>query len=209
MLTRVWNHIRKGNLEDAIRECHESNQHWRAASLCGGSFFHNPGLMAEAHDEENAKISGNPYRFTYLKMLFDLSSNELVSSRERAIYGALCGNLGATLLQCSDWYDYLWAHLKSSMDYEINVALKHLVDDTSDDVQCANTVIKDQQSSLGNITTTADILKALTQSPHPRVSSDANETYHKIQSYLIEDKLQELVTRLADYIRMFDHSRVR
>ncbi len=68
-----------------------------------------------------ANIIGNPNWGTWLQVVHELSASQSpiyykddLGKYERALYGALSGNLSAVQRMCSTWHDRLWAHFKSA-----------------------------------------------------------------------------------------------
>ena len=111
----VFVYLRSGCLEEAIQLCRRCDQSWRAASLRGGLFWHNPHLEGDSV----LQPAGNINRGLWKSACQRLATDERVSVCERAIYGALCGNARALLPMCRSWEDVVWAHYSALIETSI------------------------------------------------------------------------------------------
>lgn len=105
-LLSLWSHVRRGQMQEAIAACFAVGQPWRAGILSGGFL---------ASDEEPA-VSGNPARDLWASTLTQLLLAPGLSVPERALYGALVGDLAAMQPLCRTWQDVLWAALVALLE---------------------------------------------------------------------------------------------
>jgi len=105
-LKNVYEYIRKGELNEAIEFCRSNDQPWRAASIWGTFLWKYPLIDG---DQEIGEPYGNQNRKlwkTTCKSLIEATNNVW----EKAIYGALSGNIQPLLEVSRCWEDHLWAY---------------------------------------------------------------------------------------------------
>jgi hypothetical protein len=124
-LSMVWQYVRRGDQQAALRLCEDWGQPWRAASLLGGEF----GSAEQA-------LAGNSRRELWKSVCWELSDGdgggavEPVEGHEaeEAIYATMAGNvdrlLGSRL--CASWEDQAWAFFRTCHDRHVDDALAHL-----------------------------------------------------------------------------------
>jgi nuclear pore complex protein Nup107 len=95
LLKQVFAYLRIGDIGLAQQACRDSNNHWRAASLSGSS--------------PNKEKLNNHWR----KMCFQLARQAQMDRYERAVYGAVCGDLDSVVPVCQTWEDQMWAHFNA------------------------------------------------------------------------------------------------
>eukprot|EP01090_Pellita_catalonica_P012230 TRINITY_DN2606_c0_g1_i1.p1 TRINITY_DN2606_c0_g1~~TRINITY_DN2606_c0_g1_i1.p1 ORF type:complete len:927 (-),score=177.81 TRINITY_DN2606_c0_g1_i1:207-2723(-) len=120
LLRSLWKLVRAGQIDKAQDLCRTRGQHWRAASLGGGAFCHDPVL----HDGVENPPVGNQFRNVWKLACLELS-DKMPNKYERAIYAALGGNTGemASSSVCKSWEDMLWSRLKVITDNAIDAEL--------------------------------------------------------------------------------------
>jgi nuclear pore complex protein Nup107 len=107
ILKGIFDYIRRGDMENAIKLCKASNQHWRACSIQGGVFYSSPLCSSEE------SFGGNRNRGLWMYTCFVLANQNDVDPFERAIYASFCGNTLNILPVCQTWEDHLWAYFQS------------------------------------------------------------------------------------------------
>lgn len=103
LLKQVFAHLRIGDVKGAQQVCRDSNNQWCAASLSG----------------KHAEGLNNNWR----KMCFQLARQPQVDRYERAVYGAICGDLDSVLPVCQTWEDQLWAHFNAVYTWKLEEVL--------------------------------------------------------------------------------------
>lgn len=101
------------------------------------------------------------------------------------------------LLGCRTWEDYLWAHLKASVEYYKNNQLSALLPENSPNKKYAQILLNSQYR---NARETHDIINDLMNSRNPDVRTEAVEPFHIIQSLIMTDQFDKLVNHLAKCI---------
>ncbi|KAK4051974.1 Nucleoporin nup84 [Microbotryomycetes sp. JL221] len=132
LLRSLFEYVRAGELDLAIDMCRQSDQSWRAASLSGGRLWSDPNLIVEQErdildviDQENdaRTIKGTLNRRLWKQMCRKLASTTGVDPFERALYGAISGDLDSVLPVCTTWEDIVWAHVNSLFEANVETGL--------------------------------------------------------------------------------------
>lgn len=120
----VFFHLRAGQLQRAQELAADNGHHWLAAALEGWRPHHDPnnGSMMGADSVQPAE--GNLYRDLWKRTCWEAASNPTCSLYERAVYGALSGNVQAMLPACTTWEDQLWARMRALVDVCVEQELR-------------------------------------------------------------------------------------
>lgn len=125
-----WHMLRRGKQWSEIREwCQDRAEGWRAVSLRGAipawdtavdehksisDSTNGEGNSLEAGQETVApRIEGNRSRALWRRVCFALARSGGLNEYERAVYGALSGDLETVEKVCLEWDDFLFAHYNS------------------------------------------------------------------------------------------------
>ncbi|GAA5990105.1 hypothetical protein JCM10908_005823 [Rhodotorula pacifica] len=132
-LRSLYEYVRVGDLGSAIDACRQSDQSWRAASLSGGQLWSDPMLGLEDEGlEDDAMVGtgaverilkGNANRRLWKAMCRKLAGSPSLDKFEKALYGALSGDVASVLPVCSSWEDVVWAHVNSLFESHIEAGL--------------------------------------------------------------------------------------
>ncbi|XP_043196075.1 nuclear pore complex protein Nup107-like [Amphibalanus amphitrite] len=114
--------LRSGQMSKAQELCLRVGQPWRAATLEGWKLAHDPNYEDPA--SEPRPVQGNPLRDLWKLTAWQLSEDVSYDEHERAVYGALCGNLDALLPVCSTWEDRVWAFFKVFVDSRVEADVR-------------------------------------------------------------------------------------
>jgi hypothetical protein len=209
-----------------------AGQPWRAASLLGGLPTHDSSLSSSSTQPppERNFISGNPYRSLFRKtaQLITSMKHTDLNIHERAIYGALCGNLDAMLAACENWEDHLWAHCKVALDrrlelelsaYRSSLFIEEEDEDEDNDgderkvtvteqIEKSDKLMKmssvssetDSSSSSSSHIELREILERLRMSPLAEVRQAAATPYRQIQAWLLTNDWTTLTHQLAQWV---------
>lgn len=119
----LFEYTRGGQLELAIDLARQTDRSWRAASLRGATLYWRSGLDDDMDDELTTPM-GNRNRALWKAVCRSLCAKSSVDEYERALYGALSGDLKSVLNVSTTWDAQLWAHanarLESTIDYKLN-----------------------------------------------------------------------------------------
>lgn len=116
----VYKYLRAGKLYIGKELAQKLGFHWLAACLEGWTLHHDENVVATM---PGGRVDGNSQRDLW-KYTCWVSSSLGLSIYERALFGALSGNVLAVLPVCSTWQDKLWAYFRSSIDCKIEVQLR-------------------------------------------------------------------------------------
>ncbi|BFZ57606.1 Nucleoporin nup84 [Savitreella phatthalungensis] len=129
MLRALFSHIRAGEFAEAAELCRASGDHWRAASMQGFVEHSDPrrdvSFAENGEDEmDGGRIEGNPRKALWRRMCYALAKETSIDLHERAVYGALCGDVDAVRPACTSWEDHLWAHLNAATQRRLELFMK-------------------------------------------------------------------------------------
>ncbi|KAK8770663.1 hypothetical protein V5799_012875 [Amblyomma americanum] len=120
----VFFHVRAGQLQQAQKLAADNGHHWLAAALEGWRPHHDPNLAGGANAACTLPAEGNLYRDLWKRNCWDAASNPACPAYERAVLGALSGNVQAVLPVCNTWEDQLWARMRGLVDVCVEQELR-------------------------------------------------------------------------------------
>ncbi|ORX40632.1 nuclear pore protein 84/107 [Kockovaella imperatae] len=123
LLETLWDLVRHGELDQALKICEEGGEPWRAASLMGGRRWSMGGMT---QDSTTGPLEGNRTRNLWKKSCRAIATNPTLSTAERRLYGALITHLPTLLPACETWEDHLWAHSQAMMESRLDQKWKDL-----------------------------------------------------------------------------------
>ncbi|KAL9652522.1 hypothetical protein ABK040_000093 [Willaertia magna] len=199
IIKKTWNLVRSGRMKEAQTFCRNHEQFWRAATLSGSEYYHNPKLLSrEDIDNMEEESSGNLNRFVYLNNLISMTKSNILTDEvalfEKSIYGTICGDLDSMLICCETWEDYLWAYCKASLEYRLNETLSKYVPNDTEDKQYVDSVLDFQKQFNREI---PDIVKELNNTNVIKVNNESKQPYHLVQLNIINDNIAGLVEYLS------------
>lgn len=118
----VFSHLRAGQLQRAQELAVENGYHWLAAAVEGWRPHHDPNKGSGVASVQPAE--GDLYRDLWKQACWEAASSPTCSPYERAVYGALSGNLEAVLPVCTTWEDQLWARMRVLVDVCVELELR-------------------------------------------------------------------------------------
>jgi nuclear pore complex protein Nup107 len=93
LLQAVWEYIRRGQIQTAKEACEKAGEPWRAESISGGELYSvSTAFTDPQYDREEGPI-GNKTRGLWKGTCYALAKEATTDIYERAIYGALCGDI--------------------------------------------------------------------------------------------------------------------
>ena len=130
----IFNFIRRNKMMEAIEFCQATQQYYKAATLLGGQLHFDPidaTVPTEEFDNTNVEMMddgikeqiGNQNKSLWKAVCLQLATDNRIDHYERAVYGALAGDLTSVLPVCKSWEDHLWAYFNGIIEYRIQ---KHL-----------------------------------------------------------------------------------
>ncbi|KAF9904788.1 hypothetical protein BX616_001201, partial [Lobosporangium transversale] len=188
LLRTVWEYIRRGNVEDAKRACIKANEHWRAESIGGGSFYSVPIAFKDpVYDREDDR-HGNKTRSLWKGTCYALATEPTVDKYERAIYGALCGDVSSVLPVCTSWEDHAWAQYNALVESMNEARLGQFN---------RGGASKALPLPASTVTSAKDIFNNLMNSDNQEVKNASQETFRRVQMSIILGQTDQLLVKMA------------
>ncbi|XP_068205657.1 nuclear pore complex protein Nup107-like [Palaemon carinicauda] len=189
LLRCVFAHIRSGQISMAQELCIRAGHHWRAATLEGWKLHHDPN---HTDASQRNPIFGNPYRDVWKAVAWRIASDERLPVYERAIYGALCGQLQSVLSVCHEWQDVLWAYTRTMVDQwaeeQLRATITHL--------RSLHPLPKDYPEEKLTLESIFDAVER-----RPEVIKQRNKNpYHLLQKYIILDDVFALLKEAHNWL---------
>lgn len=123
----VFFHLRAGQLQRAQELAADNGMHWLAAAVEGWRPHHDPnhGSSSSIMGTDSLQpAEGDLYRDLWKRACWEAASSPTCSLYERAVYGALSGNVQAVLPACTSWEDQLWARMRVLVDVCVEQELR-------------------------------------------------------------------------------------
>ncbi|BGP25923.1 hypothetical protein JCM10295v2_004866 [Rhodotorula toruloides] len=220
LLRSLYEYVRAGELDLAIDMCRQSDQSWRAASLSGGKLWWDPALAPneEGYDEvemvekEEKRIKGNANRKLWKTMCRKLAAQNTIDPYERALYGALSGDVASVLPVCATWEDVVWAHLNSLFESHVEAGLAsspwgRYWQRSSVAPLDPKTPLDPEDPLFGSAAQGKAIRQELEQvfekllrSDKADLAASAKNPFHVSQAYLVIGKIDELLNAFVERI---------
>ena len=213
LLRSLWEYVRVGELDQAIDMCRQSDCSWRAASLSGGKLYENAALAQASQsiygaedmdimqsDAEERLIQGNLRRKLWKAMCRAVSATGHLDQYEKALYGAISGEVDTVLPVAKSWEDHLWIRTNALLEGEIDNILKQKEDQGNWLLESSNTDNLFSQRSETDLDKTErksvpqamqDIFNTLLGEASLR--TEARSPYHVAQSWIILNRTNDLL----------------
>ncbi|GAA5998533.1 Nup84p [Rhodotorula paludigena] len=220
LLRSLYEYVRAGELDLAIDMCRQSDQSWRAASLSGGKLWVDPALAPDDDElddlamvgveAQEKKAQGNANRRLWKTMCRKLAATNTLDPYERALYGALSGDVASVLPVCASWEDVVWAHLNSLFEAHVEAGLAK--SDAGRYWQRNSVAPLDPKTSLdpedplvGAVAQNKairqeleEVFERLLRSDKADLAAAAKNPFHVSQAYLIVGKIGELLETFVE-----------
>lgn len=117
----LFEYARAGQLDAALDLARQSDRSWRAASLRGALLYWRRGLD---DTQELTEPMGNENRALWKAVCRNICARQsLEDEYEKALYGALSGDLRSVLHVSKSWESQLWAHVNARLEASIDAKL--------------------------------------------------------------------------------------
>ncbi|KAL1441410.1 hypothetical protein MTO96_001050 [Rhipicephalus appendiculatus] len=120
----VFFHLRAGQVQRAQELAADNGHHWLAAVVEGWRPYNDPNNSSVMVAAATQPAEGNLYRDLWKRACWEAASNPTCPLYERAVYGALSGNVQAMLPACTTWEDQLWARMRALVDVCVEQELR-------------------------------------------------------------------------------------
>nr|CAB3264502.1 nuclear pore complex protein Nup107-like [Phallusia mammillata] len=200
LLKCAFSCIRAGKIDRAQELCLAHGQAWRAASLEGWRLFHDPNYAENATDTLTS-LEGNPNRKLWKIAAWHMSKNNAYNEIERAIYGALCGNLKAMLDVCTSWEDCLWAHFKTMVELNVEQHIQNSPNLQLPWQQVVGGALSiPEEYWMQRVTQHEQIFEKMEGSYNQTVQDEGKMPYHFIQKCLILGNVDALLEEALEWL---------
>ncbi|KAG0295887.1 Nucleoporin nup84, partial [Dissophora globulifera] len=188
LLRTVWGYIRRGQLQKAKDACVNAGEPWRAESIGGGDLYSvSVAFTDPTHDREEGPI-GNKTRSLWKGTCFAIANEATADNYERAIYGALCGDVSSVLPVCSSWEDHAWAQYNALVESMVEARLVQFD---------RGGVIKALPLPTPKIVSAKGIFESLIHSEHQDLRNASADMFRTIQMSIILGQTHQLLTKMA------------
>ncbi|CAK8675549.1 unnamed protein product [Clavelina lepadiformis] len=130
-----------------------------------------------------------------------LSNNDLYDVKERAMYGALCGNLKAMLEVGGSWEDYVWSYYKTMVDVATEKRIQQSANIRRPWQHIHSMLLPDeyflQKSELDDVRT---VFEKIGHSPDKSIAEEAKNPNHFIQRCIILNDMDGLLDEILLWI---------
>ncbi|GAA6058971.1 hypothetical protein JCM10212_001681 [Sporobolomyces blumeae] len=221
LVRTLYEYVRTGQLDLALDLCRQSDESWRSASLSGGRLWSDAALSPEddvdAMDEEQEekRARGNLNRRLWKTMCRKIAASPTLDPYERALYGALSGDVSSVLPVCTSWEDVVWAHLNSLFESHLEASLSlsqsgRYWTRTPPSVAPAPDKLDSEDPLFGSLTQPGTgirnqlegVFEKLLKSEKHDLQAAAKNPFHVSQMYLIVDKIGQLLETFVERLEL-------
>lgn len=184
LMKAMYARIRGGDFEQAAEIARYSGNHWRAASLQG--CVEDKSLLLDG-GEDDSEREGSSNKALWRRMCFALARRSNIDTYERAMYGALSGDISSVLPVCTSWEDRLWANYNAMNQSRVESFLRehNRVNFTGD------FPIEDVEYSEPGI-----IFDGLLHSEYETIKEEAKLPMRIIQAHIMTRRIDDLLLDL-------------
>ncbi|KAF9967135.1 Nucleoporin nup84 [Mortierella alpina] len=192
LLRAVWQYIRRGQHQQARKACISAGEHWRAESISGGAPYAVSIAFTDPAYDRDEGLSGNKTRGLWKGTCYALAKEKSADQFERAVYGALCGDVESVIPVCSTWEDHAWARYNALVERMVEERLSQF-----------NRGAPTKALPLPNVTITSakDIFDSLANSEDKNLSHASKDIFRAIQISIILGRTDELLSKMAKEAR--------
>lgn len=219
LLRSLWEYVRVGELDQAIDMCRQSDCSWRAASLSGGKLYEDEifaraseavyddgsGMEVLQYEAGQRASQGNLRRKLWKAMCRAVAASGHLDQYEKALYGAISGEIDSVLPVARTWEDHLWIRTNALLEAQIDGVLKEKEDagnwllQTGDRNDLGVSDSDNQGVKRKNVPQAMqEIFNTLLA--EPSLKAEARSPFHVAQSWIIlnrtNDLLNSFVTKL-------------
>lgn len=198
LVRALFEYVRAGELDKALHLCTQTSQPWRAASLRGALFYHDPSLG----EPEMEEPMGNRLRGVWRRVAEKAAINvggfthqTAMDPYERALYGALSGQLSSVLSVSETWEEQLWGYINARFEQRLQRTLTEALPSAWVVEETASGAAPSEASAEASQGLDA-IFEQLVQSSVPGMHHAAMDPYHITQRAIITDQLPDLIERV-------------
>ncbi|KAG0346955.1 hypothetical protein BG005_000443 [Podila minutissima] len=193
LLQTVWEHVRRGHMQDAKEACVKAGEHWRAESIGGGELYTELPEFSGFDTGRPQGPQGNKSRSLWKGTCYALASDASTDQYERAIYGALSGDVNSVLPVCGGWEDHAWVQYNALVENMIESQLsKYRRGDPCSELPLPKVQVDEAR----------DIFEAIDSSDRPELGLLSEDLFFRIQKSIILGQSGQLLAQLAKEARL-------
>lgn len=192
LVRSLFEYVREGSLPLALDLCVESSQSWRAASLRGALFYHDPALCDPPLEEP----IGNRTRSVWRRVARKAAANLSLDPYERALYGALCGDLTSVLSVSESWEERLWGYVNARFEQRLERALAEAAPSATSSLALDPTPAGEEPTAEASESLDS-IFEQLAHAT-AQATEEALDPYRVVQRAVITDTVPDLLERVNE-----------
>ncbi|GJJ77974.1 nuclear pore complex protein Nup107 [Entomortierella parvispora] len=193
LLKTVWEYVRRGDLKKAQEACTQAGESWRADSIGGGQLCSVSIMFTDPQYDRSEAPVGNEGRGLWKGTCYALAQDNSADQFERAVYGALSGDVDTVLPVCSSWEDHAWVRYNSLVESMIEARLSQF---NRGEPSKALPIPKSK------FTNAKDIFDSLNNSDSQELRAGAKDMFKEIQTSIILGTTDQLLVKLAQNAKL-------
>ncbi|OWT37305.1 nuclear pore complex protein Nup107 [Cryptococcus neoformans Bt1] len=194
LLETLYNLVRYGELESAIKVCEQGGEPWRGASLMGVRRWTMGGMNKGT---EPTVMTGNRYRALWKKSCRTIAKNHTLLPAERHLYAAMISDLPTLLPACESWEDHLWAHVQHRIEARLEKRWRELGGFWEGEAGVGKDDVEEVEMARGGLEEVFASMKSLQNSS---ISIAMTDPYHVAQQMILLDRTGALFHGFADQL---------
>ncbi|EIW72067.1 hypothetical protein TREMEDRAFT_66694 [Tremella mesenterica DSM 1558] len=195
LLATLWDLVRHGELDQAVKVCEQAGEPWRGATLMGGRRWNMSGM---SESNQPSLPAGNRTRALWKKSCRAIAKNPTLSAAERCLYAALISDLSTLIPACETWEDHLWAHVQHRIENRLEARCRDLGGFWEEEARLLGSDEEDSsQVARGGLD---EVFASISSVQSESVAMAVNNPYYLAQKMIILDQTDQLLNRIADLI---------
>ncbi|KAF9108716.1 hypothetical protein BGX29_008248 [Mortierella sp. GBA35] len=192
LLQTVWEYIRRGQIQKAKDACEQAGESWRAESISGGDLYTVTTAFTDPQYDREEGPHGNKTRGLWKGTCYAIAKDTTADQYERAIYGALCGDIPSVLPVCSSWGDHAWVRYNALVESMVEARLTQFKRGGPSKVLPIPTT---------TVSSTKDIFDSIDNSDDQQLRNESKDMFKTIQTSIILGETDEMITKMAKEAR--------
>ncbi|ODN81544.1 hypothetical protein L202_01963 [Cryptococcus amylolentus CBS 6039] len=193
-LDLLFNLVRYGELENAIKVCEQCGEPWRGASLMGVRRWAMGGMV---EGSEPGGMTGNRYRALWKKSCRTIANNHTLLPAERHLYAALISDLPTLLPACENWEDYLWAHVQHRIEARLEKRWHELGGFWEGEAGVGKDQAEEVEMARGGL---EEVFESMRGVGKAGIADEMTDPYHVAQQMILLGRTDTLFHSFADQI---------
>ncbi|WWC64631.1 uncharacterized protein I303_107242 [Kwoniella dejecticola CBS 10117] len=201
LLETLWDLVRHGELDQAIKVCEQGGEPWRGASLMGGRRWNMGGMTQDSIGI--SPLEGNRRRALWKKSCRAIAKNPTLSPAERQLYAALVSDLPTLLPSCETWEDHTWAHVQHRIENRLEQRWHELGGYWEEESDLLGRDDEDIEIAQGGLD---EVFRSMQGVQKAGVATAMSDPYHVAQRMIILGRTDALFNQFADQLLKLEAS---